>query len=42
MSTETEILRDVRYRVVVYSDRMNEEDVDIEGPNTLMAIRFTK
>ncbi len=42
ISTETEILRDVRYRVVVYSDRMNEEDVDIEGPNTLMAIRFTK
>lgn len=34
--------KDVRYSVVVYSDEESVEDVDIEGPNTLTAIRFTK
>lgn len=42
ISVETETLRCVKYRVVVYSDCLHEEEVDIEGPNTLMAIRFTK
>ncbi|WP_195988932.1 hypothetical protein [Clostridium sp. D53t1_180928_C8] len=39
---ETTNLRNVRYRVLVYSDAKAMEDVDIEGPNTLTAIRFIK
>lgn len=36
----TEQLCNVGYKVLVYSDRPNPENVDIEGPNTLIAIRF--
>lgn len=36
----TEDLYNVSYKVLVYSDRPEPENVDIEGPNTLTAIRF--
>lgn len=35
-------LENVHYRVLVYSDCPLAEDADIEGPNTLAAIRFIK
>ncbi|RDY27623.1 hypothetical protein CHL78_009155 [Romboutsia weinsteinii] len=42
IDVETSTLKNIIYRVVVYSDTESEEDVDIEGPNTLTAIRFSK
>lgn len=42
VDVETTELSNVRYKVLVYSDEENPEDVDIEGPNTLTAIRFIK
>lgn len=40
VDVETTELSNVRYKVLVYSDEESVEDVDIEGPNTLTALRF--
>ncbi|MFR3557564.1 MAG: hypothetical protein ACLTUN_03440 [Paraclostridium sordellii] len=42
VEVETSRLEGVIFRVVVYAETESEEDVDIEGPNTLTAIRFSK
>ncbi|SCJ89922.1 Uncharacterised protein [uncultured Clostridium sp.] len=42
VDVQTTNLSNVRYKVLVYSDEESIEDVDVEGPNTLTAIRFIR